>query len=199
MKWNRRCAICGVEYEAKTWHQKYCSWKCAERAVYLKRASGTGHCENCGKEYSKLERGYSKYCSAECKAAGFRERRGGGKKQCAECGMAFEGYHVGDKYCSAECRKRARQRRRSVKQVRAFKPVVKRCVFCGERFIARTAFQVSRKRYCSGLCREYAYRERHPVRYRNRQRKWAAKYRQRSEYKLKRKMYQVFGVWRLPE
>ena len=115
--------------------------------------------------------------------------------KCAICGVEFERTHGNRKYCSKKCRWRADRLKLKRKREANFTPVEKRCAYCYSTFTATTPYQVARQIYCNPLCSVHAWQERHRRKLRN----YTRRYRNKTENKLKAKVYRITGEWRLPE
>lgn len=88
----KTCEYCQKEFETNWINEKYCHWRCKDRAEgkYLKE------CSTCGKEF-KTNYFKSKYCTEECKPIY--------EKVCCRCGKVYttKEYHP-QSYCSDECK-----------------------------------------------------------------------------------------------
>ncbi len=83
-----------------------------------------------------------------------RDRQGSYKRQCAICGETFYCYRPFRLYCSQECVNRADAKRRHEGRRRARG---RSCAQCNRQFEPKRSDGM----FCSGACRQAAYRRRH--------------------------------------
>lgn len=178
--YSKVCAYCGEPYIAKQSRGMYCSRKCKDIAIRLRKGIPCNPnpkpfqkvCCVCGKQYESF-REASVTCSSECAKQNdlVQKRKKYHKflKCCAICGKGFVTGHdsqmtCGDDLCKLEYKQQA-HRRRNEKALR-IKPqgkihtiVEKECKYCGTLF---QCFDYDASVCCSAECkkrREYRKRD----------------------------------------
>lgn len=116
------CPVCGTEFVATSYNQKFCTKQCYYKANYenrkkdkkryidkLKTEGVKKKCKYCGKEF--ITNGYGLYCSEECKLEFTKNIRANAryKKTCAICGKEFISNSHVTKCCSDECKAKNKQ------------------------------------------------------------------------------------------
>ena len=110
--WEKKCPVCGAEFEARTHNTKYCP-ACREREKQAGKRLPKGKrmlCAHCGKRFESL--GGARFCSQKCRMATKRKIEAMTKRKheklsmrvCHDCGRPTTDYRC------ADCREKFRQR-----------------------------------------------------------------------------------------
>lgn len=168
--YSKVCAYCGESYIAKQSRSMYCSRKCKDIAIRLRKGIPCNPapkpfqkvCCVCGKQYESY-REASRTCSSDCAKRKEKMRAKSSKilKCCAICGKGFVTGHnaqmtCGSEACKCEYKKQAHKRRHERERERKGKIhtiVEKECRYCGTLF---QCFDYDNSVYCSDKCRNKA-------------------------------------------
>lgn len=115
------CPVCNRQFIKYRSFQKYCSYKCREKATgnksYYKKAEPVKKkCLTCGKEFETHD-GKRKYCCNECylkHRESYYKKKKPKSKTCPMCGKEFKTTHGLQKYCCKECYLKAKKDREHV-------------------------------------------------------------------------------------
>lgn len=157
------CENCGKEFQNKTFNQKFCSYRCREKARAEKSKSEKvlRKCKNCGKEFSvNSSNELKKFCSKKCCNSFSHKMNPPPKKEkvlriCKTCGKEFYAGIHNYFYCSEECR--------NPKSVKKEAEIIE-CPVCHKKFKKKNY----KNTYCSEECRkEMQYQRKKELNYVN--------------------------------
>jgi hypothetical protein len=138
------CKKCGYEFEARHYHQCYCSEEC-RREVYLKNMSLRNNNRKITDSVkSEIER-KERYAIWAKDGIDYNQVKPGDEVPCNYCGKNFIATHYSQHYCSHECAKGG-------PRIYSYMYV---CAYCGKQFEA-----AQKRKYCCVKCRSKAWNSR---------------------------------------